>query len=40
LTTYSPKQEMWAGEVGAEISAPWSSLGPPPPCELPATSIR
>jgi hypothetical protein len=37
LTAYSPKQEMWAGGMEAEMSAPWSPL---PPTELPATSLR
>jgi len=26
LTTYSPKQEMWAGVERAEMPAPWSPL--------------
>jgi hypothetical protein len=37
LTAYSPKQEMWAGGMEAEMSAPWTPL---PPSELPATSLR
>jgi hypothetical protein len=36
LTAYSPKQEMWAGVMEAEMPAPWSPL---PPSELPATSL-
>jgi hypothetical protein len=37
MTAYSPKQEVWAGVVGAEMPVPWSPL---PPAELPATSWR
>jgi hypothetical protein len=37
MIAYSPKHEVWAGVVGAEMPVPWSPL---PPIELPATSLR
>jgi len=37
MIAYPPKQEVWAGVVGAEMPVPWTPL---PPTELPATPLR